>query len=65
VIDHLVSHGLDDEDKYMYKVRWYGYTAKEDTWEYPDSIPRSAILSFYKRHQLPVPGGVLEKAQKG
>jgi len=65
VIDHLVSHGLDDDDNYMYKVRWYGYSSNEDTWEYPEGIPRSAILTFYNKHKLPIPGGVLEKAQVG
>ena len=31
VVDHVVAHRYDDDDKLVFPVRWYGYTPEEDT----------------------------------
>jgi len=65
VIDKIVSYGLDEQDNYMFRIRWYGYTMKHDTWEYPENLPRSAIVTFLLRSKVEIPTEVLDKCQVG
>lgn len=32
-----------------YKVWWYGYTLKDDTWELEHSLPSSSIFRYQQR----------------
>ena len=63
VIDKIVDHGrCDDEDNpstcigdLLYRVRWYGFTSKDDTWEPVRHLPRNKIVSYHRRTQQPLP----------
>ena len=47
-IDRLVDHA-DIEGTPHYRVRWYGYTANNDTWEPADNLPNRMISLYHKR----------------
>ena len=53
VIDRIVDHGFQEE-KLILKVRWYGYTAEDATWEPIEQLPRSAEVSYFRRKWLPL-----------
>ena len=57
VIDRIVNHGFQEE-KLILKVRWYGYTAENATWEPIEQLPRSAAVSCFRRKRLPLPAQV-------
>lgn len=66
VIDRLIGHRDVKSGSPQFLVRWYGYADTEATWEPIVHIPRSAILLYCKRIQVPPPDElVLCKAQKG
>ena len=66
VIDKIIDHGENDDENHeyakvgqtLYRVRWYGYTAKDDTWEPVDHLPRSKVLSYCRRRRLEMPGNI-------
>ena len=72
VIDRIVSHGINDDADHpsadvgetTYRIRWYGYSAKDDTYEPIRHLPRNKVVSYYKRKKLPVPNNI-EEAQQG
>ena len=72
VIDRIVSHGINDDTDHpsadvgetTYRIRWYGYSAKDDTYEPIRHLPRNKVVSYYKRKKLPVPNNI-EEAQQG
>lgn len=37
----------------LYRVRWYGYWPNSDTWEPFRHLPRSMVLSYFKRKDVP------------
>jgi len=60
VINRIVDTSPDDEDKSdkprtLFRVRWYGYDAKSDTWEPAAHLPRSTIVRFCKRKGIELP----------
>ena len=46
--DRLVSY---DADKTRYRVRWVGYSEKDDTMEPPSNITFNLILNFHRRRK--------------
>ena len=56
-IDKLMDHGYDHENLIL-KVRWYGYTLEEATWEPVEQLPRSTIVSYFGRKQQPLPSQI-------
>ena len=57
VFDKIVNHGLDpdNENIMMYKVRWHGYSAQHDTWQYATDLPYNTVVRYCKRWSLPIP----------
>ena len=50
VVDRIVGH--DNTDKGMrYRVRWYGYQAKDDTMEPEANVPKHFIHRYSKRQR--------------
>jgi Chromo (CHRromatin Organisation MOdifier) domain len=43
VIDRLVDEGRDTKRRTIYRVRWLGYSAEEDTWELAEHLPAHFI----------------------
>ena len=72
VIDKVVDHIINEDEGHlhakhgdmMYKVRWFGYTPEEDTFEPVHHLPRSQVLSYHNRKQMPVPSNIA-KAMMG
>lgn len=63
VIDRVVTHGVNKDGKHpnpevgetVFRVLWYGYGSKDDTFEPIHHLPRSKILSYCNRRKLPIP----------
>ena len=55
VIQRIVDCGLDEEDNLLHRVRWYGFDAKDDTWEPLEHLPRSHVIRYYRgaRYERP------------
>ena len=64
VIDHIVNHGELD-GVLRFRVRWYGYSSKDDTWEPPEHVPRSQVIAYYRRRGISIPGSVLNRTIPG
>jgi Chromo (CHRromatin Organisation MOdifier) domain len=54
VIDKIVDHGVDEDGLMRVKVRWYGFTEKEDTWEPVANLPRHFLRLYARRVKIPV-----------
>ena len=39
----------------LFRVIWYGYAASADTWEPIRHLPRSKVISYFKRRKIPLP----------
>jgi hypothetical protein len=35
------------------RVRWYGYSSEEDTWEPAENLPENVVMRFHQRKGLP------------
>ena len=55
VVDKIVDHGVDGEGIMRVKVRWYGFTEKEDTWEPVTNLPRHFLRLYARRQKIPLP----------
>jgi Chromo (CHRromatin Organisation MOdifier) domain len=49
VIDKVVGLHKADDGTWRYKVRWYGYTAADDTWEPADHLPGNMVRRYHSR----------------
>ena len=66
VIDRIISHEQNNDaehphaafDETLYRVRWYGYQAADDTWEPITHLPRSKVISYHKRKRLAIPDDI-------
>ena len=66
VIDKVVDHIINEDERHpqikrgdmLYKVRWFGYTPEDDTFEPVHHLPRSQVLSYHNRKQMPVPSNI-------
>ena len=66
VFDRLIGNRDVNGGSPEFLVRWYGYADTEATWEPIVNIPRSAILLYCRRIQVPPPDEtVLYQAQSG
>ncbi len=52
-----------DKDGGLFRVRWEGHSAKDDTWERPDHLPRNAVAQFFRRRKRNPPASVLKRCQ--
>jgi Chromo (CHRromatin Organisation MOdifier) domain len=48
-IDKIVGLRKADDGTWSYKVRWYGYTAADDTWEPSDHLPGNMVRRYHRR----------------
>ena len=54
VIDKIVGLRKADDGTWSYKVRWYGYTVADDTWEPADHLPGNMVRRYHRRVGLPL-----------
>ena len=63
VMEKIFNHDVNEDESHphakvgeiLYRIRWYGYEAKDDTLEPINHLPRSKLLSYYRRRKLPLP----------
>ena len=48
MIDRLMAEGIDDAGEAVFRVRWKGYSPRDDTWEPVDSLPAPIVARFRK-----------------
>ena len=67
-MDHRINtdpdHPTAKVGETTYRVRWYGYSPKDDTYEPTRTLPHNKLLSYYKLKKLAVPAE-LDKAIMG
>ena len=61
--DESYDHGFDRILKYnisgnQFRVRWTGYSSKDDTWVNPEDLPPNAIVRFFRRRRQEIPDAV-------
>jgi Chromo (CHRromatin Organisation MOdifier) domain len=54
VLDKIVGLRKADDGTWRYRVRWYGYTRENDTWETADHIPDNVVRRYHRRVGLPL-----------
>lgn len=53
VIDYLVSHApTEDEQRWLARVRWAGFSRDEDTWEPVTALPEHMVARYERRKKL-------------
>jgi hypothetical protein len=51
VIERLLSHGVDDDDKVLIRVHWFGFGSADDTWEPITHPPKHQVERYAKRNK--------------
>jgi transposase InsO family protein len=54
VIERLISHGKNDEGKWIVRVRWAGYRSDEDTWQDPRLLPRNNLTKYERKRGIQI-----------
>lgn len=54
-IHKLVENEPQLNWKIIYRVTWYAYKSKADSWEPTHQLPRTKILQYFKLNTLPLP----------
>jgi Chromo (CHRromatin Organisation MOdifier) domain len=54
VIDNIVGLRKANNGKWSYKVRWYGYTPADYTWEPAHHLPCNMLRRYHRRVGLPL-----------
>ena len=60
IVDHIIEHQISKPKDGFYsrgpalvfKVRWYGYTSADDTWEFYETLRRVQALDDYARSNV-------------
>jgi M-phase phosphoprotein 8 len=55
VFERIVGTKQADDGTMLYRVRWFGYTSDDDTWEPQKHLPISALRRYHRRIGLPIP----------
>jgi len=48
VIDRICEEAKDDEGDTLFRVRWFNFGPKDDTWEPEDILPPPLVAAFRK-----------------
>lgn len=46
IFDHLRDHQYTPDGQQELQVRWFGYTAQDDTWQMATSLPQEAVRKY-------------------
>lgn len=55
VIEKLLAY-RKKSDSYEFKVRWYDYYPKDDTWGPVENLPRSMVMRYLRSKKVELPG---------
>ena len=53
--EYAIDRMVDYDPDFGCKIRWYGYSPAEDTWEPPQNLPKNIVLQHFSRRSTPVP----------
>ncbi|CDF40057.1 unnamed protein product [Chondrus crispus] len=59
VVQSLTGHGPGDDGLPLFRVRWYGYSDAESTWEPARHIDYNTVARYCRRKQVPIPDRTL------
>jgi hypothetical protein len=48
VVDKLVDAAMNDGGHVLYRTRWMGYNAEDDTWQEEESLPIHCIRRYWR-----------------
>jgi Integrase core domain/Chromo (CHRromatin Organisation MOdifier) domain len=51
VVEKLVDFGESSDGARLYRVRWLGYEANEDTWEHESGLPNAFIRRYWRNKE--------------
>lgn len=54
VFEKIVGARVGKNGKNEYKVRWFGYSRDDDTWEPASHLPEAALKRYHRRTRLPI-----------
>jgi Chromo (CHRromatin Organisation MOdifier) domain len=54
VFEKIVGARVGKNNKNEYKVRWFGYSREDDTWEPASHLPEAALKRYHKHTGLPI-----------
>ena len=52
VINDLLGADYDDQGHPVYRVRWEGYSADDDTWEPESALPQELVIRYLRNKVL-------------
>ena len=72
VVERVVADGLNEDENHptakigepVYRVRWYGYSPSDDTWEPVKHFPRNKLVSYCHRKGVDLPPNI-DESQDG
>jgi hypothetical protein len=54
VFEKIFSLRKADDGTWLYRVRWYGYSHDDDTWEPAHHLPGNVLRRYHRRVGLPI-----------
>lgn len=54
VFERIVGLRKADDGTWLYRVRWYGYSRDDDTWEPAHHLPGNVVRRYHRRVGLPI-----------
>jgi hypothetical protein len=55
VLEKIVRTKMSKDGTILYRIRWFGYSHEDDTWEPREHLPISAVRRYHRRVGLPIP----------
>ena len=55
VFEKIVGTKMSKDGTILYRIRWFGYSREDDTWEPRAHLPISAVRRYHRRVGLPIP----------
>jgi Chromo (CHRromatin Organisation MOdifier) domain len=55
VFEKIVGTKMSKDGTILYRIRWFGYSREDDTWEPREHLPISAVRRYHRRVGLPIP----------
>jgi chromodomain protein Y len=53
VFERIVGIRKEKDGSFRYRVRWYGYSRNDDTWEPSHHLPEDIVQRYHRRVGLP------------
>ena len=57
-VQRIIAHGVADNDEFLLKVRWHGFSSKEDTWEPIQDLPYNMVVRYCRNRNIALPSNM-------